>query len=515
MQRTQQLAAFYLSPLYKRPDRQAKATPLINQILKAGASGKLPANDSNLLWSRRMAAKLLASTGDYQNLLKADNLLASNSQDGSLLIEDKLALAEILAPRPEPTSRKKAIALLESVSQVQSLNEAAEIELGELYYATGGDWNSQFAKAIARFPKSLKARESYIRKLLTRSDPRSIEKATTLVTELRKIAPNYPPTFELTVRLADKLGKQKQVRDELLRRLPNMKDIKELSDSQKQTYAMFASLLVDLDDLDSAEKIYRDLAARDPKLVLELAKFLGLRRSPEQCFEKLNEVYSVERIPSILSVAMTVVRDNRDKVGNKFDAQIQKWIDAGLRENPGSITLLVMQADLFDVQKRYEDAANTYRKLLSRTDLTGMTRAVVLNNLAYLVAIAGKSAGTSVDPMKLVQEAAQILGPNSDILDTRAVVHISRQEYTAAINDLELSVTDNPTASKYFHKAVAHLRAGQRRAAVDAWQKAEELGLKRDILNRMEFDLYEQTKTEIDKLRGASVTKAEPLRKAS
>ena len=40
------------------------------------------------------------------------------------------------------------------------------------------------------------------------------------------------------------------------------------------------------------------------------------------------------------------------------------------------------------------------------------------------------------------------------------------------IDDLELSVTDGPTASKYFHKAVAHLRANQSRAASEAWEKA-------------------------------------------
>ncbi|HMC10007.1 MAG TPA: tetratricopeptide repeat protein, partial [Pirellulaceae bacterium] len=118
LQRAQQLAAFYLGPLYPRLDRAEKATPLINQILKAGADGKLTAGDTNLLWARRMAAKLLAASGDYQNSIKAEKLLRSNSQDGSLLVEDKLAMAQILATRPEPISRKKAIGLLEEIDPV-------------------------------------------------------------------------------------------------------------------------------------------------------------------------------------------------------------------------------------------------------------------------------------------------------------------------------------------------------------------------------------------------------------
>jgi hypothetical protein len=256
--------------------------------------------------------------------------------------------------------------LLEEVGQVQNLNEAGEIMLAELYYASGGDWTSHLERAIVRFPNSTRARESYIRKLLARGDPSSINRAAVLVSELRKIAPNYPAAFELTVRIADKLGRQQQVRDELLRRLPNLQNIKELSDGVRQQLIMFANLLVDLNDLDSAEKIYTELASRDPRAVFELARFLGIHRSPEQCFAKLNEVYSPERIPEILSVAMTVARERRDKTGDKFDADIQRWLDAGLRENPDSITLLVAQADMYDLQKKYDDAANVYRLTSSR-----------------------------------------------------------------------------------------------------------------------------------------------------
>ena len=83
---------------------------------------------------------------------------------------------------------------------------------------------------------------------------------------------------------------------------------------------------------------------------------------------------------------------------------------------------------------------------------------MVLNNLSFLAALAGSKAGEA-DPLALVQEAADIVGPNSDILDTRAVVYISQKKYERAIRDLEMSVTDNPTASKYYHKALAHYLA--------------------------------------------------------
>ena len=174
---------------------------------------------------------------------------------------------------------------------------------------------------------------------------------------------------------------------------------------------------------------------------------------------------------------MAVARDRRDKIGDKYDADIQRWLDAALRENPDSISLLLVQADLYDLQKKYEESADVYRKLLTRNDLKDLRRAVVLNNLAFLLAVDTSAKSGQDDPLKLVEEAAEIMGPNSDILDTRAVVLISQKHYKPAIQDLELSVTDDPTASKYYHKAVAHLRAGENRRRRRSLAKGRGLGL--------------------------------------
>jgi cellulose synthase operon protein C len=520
LNRAQQLAAFYTGPIYQRPDREAKATPLINQILKAGADKKVAANDSSLLWARRMAAKMLSSSKEYQNMLKAEKLLCSNSQEGNLLIEDKLALAEILAERPEPSSRMKAIQLLEEADKVQSLGEAAQIKLGDLYYAVGSDWSSYMSRmnnVTAKFPNSAAAREAYARKLIERGDPRSLADAAKHVQKLNELAPNSPSTFELTVRLAGKNKnpqQQQKVRALLLSRMPKLDNVKELDNGQAAGLAVMASLLTELGDLDSAEKIYTDLAARNHGAVFELAKFYGLHRDPEKCFAKLNEVYKPADLNQVLTVALAVARDRRDKIGEKFDPDIQRWLDAGLRENPDSITLLVTQADMYDLQKKYQEAADIYRKLLTRSDLEGIRRAVVLNNLAFLLAIDTSAKAGSDDPLKMVQEAADIMGPNSDILDTRAIVLIAQKDYKGAIRDLELSVTDNPTASKYYHKAVAHLGAGENQNAIKAWEKAVNMGLDRNSLNRMEFEQFDDMKSKIDQLNKRSVTQAEPRKAA-
>jgi tetratricopeptide (TPR) repeat protein len=516
--RAQQLAAFYLGTVYRQPDKQEKATPLINKILRAGAEGKLDANDPGLHWARRMGARILAATGEYQNMRKAENLLTTNAQGGTLSVEDSLEMASLLHNRPEPRSRVIAVQLLENVEENQRLGEQAHLMLAELYFKLG-DWRryqSKMREAWARFPNSAEAREQYVRKLLARGDQQSINEAKQHVVKLRELSPGSSDAFELTVRLADKLGQQQQAqaRAELARTVPNLQGVEKLSDQQLRMLDMFARLFIELDDLDSAEKIYRDLVKRDPNKSSALALFLGLHRGVEQCFETLREMYRPDRVGDVLTVATTVVREKRDEVGDKYDEEIQRWLDAGLRSDPESINLLLLQADLFDLQKRYENAASIYSNLLNRESLAGFRRAVVLNNLAFLIALAGESISTEVDALELVNEAARILGPTSDILDTRAVVWISRGEYKRAIADLELAVTDNPTPSKYFHKAQAHLETGENRAAVESWEEAEKLGLKPESLNRMEYDKFDEVKARIDQIRGPSVTQADGLRRA-
>ncbi|MCI0492415.1 MAG: tetratricopeptide repeat protein, partial [Planctomycetes bacterium] len=512
--RAQQLAAFYLGNGYSQPDRETKAALLINKILQAGADNKIKPDDANLLWARRMGARILAGTREYQKLRKAENLLASNSQGGTLSLEDKRAMAELLASRPELVSRLKATRLLEEVAEVQPLDLGGGIALGQLYDQVG-DWNGakrQLRATIGRFGDSPQAREAFIRMLLQHGERADLDEAGRQLERLRQIAPNSTATFELGVRLATKTGRQSEARQELLGRLPNLTQAETLEPARVQALNLLANLLVDLEDLDEAEKLYRLLAEKDPNQAYSLARFLGLHRNVEQGFDQLKQIYSKENVGNILAVAIAVVRERRDEIGDKFDAQVEEWFNSALLENPESINLLMAQADFRDAQQRYEDSAEIYRKLVNRPDLTDIRRAIVLNNMSYLLALTDSAGASDLDAMKLVEEAVDILGPTTDILDTRAVVHMAKGDYKKAIDDLEFSVKDTPTAAKYFHKAQAHLGAGDNKAALEAWQRAEELGLTRDGLNRLEHQRYDELKQRIDTVRTSSgaVTHAEP-----
>jgi tetratricopeptide (TPR) repeat protein len=503
----QELATFYLSQAYPRADKYAKATPLVNRILKAGANGKLKTNDPSLMWARRAAAQMLANTGDYQQLRKAENLLASNAENGTLSAEDQLRMGQILAARPDPISRRKAQQLIEQVQKDQRLSLQDDILLGRLYFARG-EWEKckrQMAETVARNPKSVDARTLFVSMILQRGNERDLNEAAAQLKKLREIAPNDVHTVQLMVQLGAKTGKEQQVRSYLLGLLPKVSKAEDIDPKQIPLMEFVASMLVTLDDLDNAEKLYQQIVARDPSKALALANFVGIYRDVDKSMQMLDAAYKPDLTEPIARIGIGVVRARRDDVGNKYDSRVQSWLDRGLLENPDSVPLLMLQAEFDDLEKNYDQAAEIYKKLLARKDVIGTTRAIVLNNLAFLVALAGNEAETGVDPLELVQKAAQILGPTADILDTEAVIYIAKGNYQQAIRDLDNSLTDNPTASKYFHKAVAHLGAGENTAAIKAWDDAHKQEKDvRSALNRMEFESYDRTKAKIEQLRSQS-----------
>jgi tetratricopeptide (TPR) repeat protein len=505
----QELATFYLSPNYPRRDKNNKATPLVNRILKAGADGELEPTDSNLMWARRAAAQMLAETGDYQKLRKAENLLASNAIDGTLPAQERLQMANILAARPDPISRNKAKQLFEQVQEDQrKLNLKDALTLGQLYYALN-QWEQckrHMRRTVLLNGDSADARALYANMLLQRGSQREITAdAKNQIERLREIAPNDVRTIQLIVQLFGKTDNEQRGRDYLLGLLPKVSDPKDLTDQQVAMLEFVAGMLVRLDDLDNAEKIYRAVVAKNPNKVLALAEFLGTKRDVDQSFEILDSVYKPELTEPVGRVGIGITRARRDEIGDKYDAKINGWLDRGLLENPDSISLLMLQAEFADVEENYDQAAGIYKKLLARSDVKEFTRAIVLNNLAFLVALADNAEEAGVNPLKLIEQAIEILGPTADILDSRAVVYIANGDYQKAIRDLDNSLTDNPTPAKYFHKAVAHLGASENTSAIKAWDDAhkddEDV---RSSLNRMEFEQYDRTKAQIEKIRAQS-----------
>ena len=80
-------------------------------------------------------------------------------------------------------------------------------------------------------------------------------------------------------------------------------------------------------------------------------------------------------------------------------------------------------ADFLDFQRRWEDVEKIYREILARKDLPSAVRGAILNNLSFLLAMQGRNQDEAA---KFIDEAVDLFGPQSDVLDTRGVVNLSK-----------------------------------------------------------------------------------------
>jgi hypothetical protein len=82
-------------------------------------------------------------------------------------------------------------------------------------------------------------------------------------------------------------------------------------------------------------------------------------------------------------------------------------------------------------------------------------------------------------------------GPLPELLDTRALVYLRLGLRTQALADLDTAIQDAPSASLFFHRALA-LLASDRAAAADSLKKARALQLARANLHPLEQPGYDQ-----------------------
>ena len=99
---------------------------------------------------------------------------------------------------------------------------------------------------------------------------------------------------------------------------------------------------------------------------------------------------------------------------------------------------------------------------------------MVLNNLAYVMALAGRRDR----PVELVREAETLLGPTADLIDTEGFVRYTRGELDQAIERYEEAIrSGTETSHKLFHLALALDKKGETDTARERWQRAAELKL--------------------------------------
>lgn len=450
---------------YLRAGRLDPARKHLDQLLNvAGRDPK--ANQEMLAWGRRMKAQVLAESGDYQQLQQAQALLEQNSSQGKLDPQDLRTQAVILARSSDRNARLKAISLLESAQPNASALTAEDQFLLAQLYDNVDRWNDcheRMLELLAQHPKENRYVASFIQMLLAHDAP--AEELNLWVSRLEENEPESAMTKIAKARVLAKAGKTAEATALLESLIPRPTPL------DKVAYLRdVATLLEEIKQYEPARKLLVEFAEKTPDGSLNLAAFLGRHGTAEEALDQCETARKDLPLPTVLPTAVNVLRSQGDKARPEDFRRVEAWFEQA-KDKADSKAVQLQLASLRDLQDRYDDLIQVYRDFLQRKDLTDRERAVVWNNLAYVLA----GSGTEVpEAQKLIHQAIGIAGPTPELLDTRGLVALALGKPQEAAADFRQSIAEKPSGLKHFHLALAHRAAGDRDAARQALKVAHE-----------------------------------------
>ncbi|QDT71194.1 tetratricopeptide repeat protein [Lacipirellula limnantheis] len=496
------LAEFYLQWASANEANRGKAAVYLNKLLKASYEGKLKEGDPSGPWARRQAAKMLAATGELKDLVRAEKLLSAAFDGKGATPEDYDQLVDLLSLRGDPASRQRAVDTLRKVKQLRGgLTPEREIQLGHLLFELG-DWEAarqQMLDAIGKFPNDARLQTAYASMLIGRKE---FEEAALRITRLAGNPELAGSVNELRLRLASARGDKDEVRNMLKAMTPNLT---KLNEEQLKYVRALAQTADGAGDHEYALTLLQEYARRAPDAAIELARMQSLYGNVDEGLASLRAA-APQSLDDSMRIAVEVLRARRDEDPAKLDAAVEQIVRSGLRDDPESARRLVLEAEMLEVQEKFDESIAAYQKLLARDDVPVLVRATALNNLAFILALKSTTPEQLQLALKSANEAIELLGPISDVLDTRALVYLKLQQYDQAAADMKEAVKMNPTASKYYHLAAALLGAGDEAGAVAAWKQAEAESIGPEAVSKLERQDLEGFIKQIEQASAAGAT---------
>lgn len=414
------------------------------------------------VWARRTLAELLAENANYRSTLQAVAMVGENLDvSGRLPPEDMAVQVKLLSRRGEPACWRQAIDLLDKIAAQRPLTMVEQIQLSELQEKTGR-WEEARSGLITicstpSVPPAFIA--LLVEKLIAHDE---LVAARTWMRLLRKQIPDSAATHALEARLALAQNDREAAVASARKLLPDAE-----GDAIPEEQAVgTAKLLEDLGFAKAADRIIARLPEDSPDAVLVKVGFFGRQRRPEEALNLLEKRWESLPLERVIQAGFDVVRNQDDPSAHA--GRLAAWLTKARREDPGSVMLAVMLAELRDIEGKPAEMETIYREMLARTDMPPRVQAIVANNLAFHLATPASAA----EARRLIDSAIGELGPHPDLLDTRGMINLAAGDAARAVADLREAALD-PTPLKLLHLACAELAAGNTDAARAALGQAK------------------------------------------
>jgi tetratricopeptide (TPR) repeat protein len=443
--------------------------------LRALVEGKVSATEADLAWARRALALTLSSTPGPKRFAEALDLVGLKldtkgdpadgaAPQGGWTPEDQVTRARVLATQQRRPFRVRAVALLEEAQKRRALDGDDQLLLAQLYQAMGPEavwWakaREQMQVLVGAHPRNPMYLSFYAQGLLQHGDYGEAERIIGRLEQLEKGRQASLGAAELKARVLELRGQGRQA-------LAVLKAYAEAPDARPDRALLYAGLLARLGQLKEA----LDVCER------------ALKTCPPE---------------AVGGASVAVLRDSQPAPGKPDDGwkaqgkRVEGWLSKALTRAPDSLPLCLQLADLLDLTGRPAEAEARYRQALKREPFNP----VAVNNLSWLLAQRKESAAEAV---ALIGKAVEARGPRAELLDTRAVAHLTLGQTQQALADLEQALADAPTPAKYFHLARSHHMARNPEAARQALTRATAAGLSAERLHPAERETYRRLVAEL------------------
>jgi tetratricopeptide (TPR) repeat protein len=494
---SRRMAEFYLIWSSQNASNREKAAPFINRILRAVHEGIIESDHPDATWARRQTARILASSGDYQLSQQALQILSDSSASDSDRNTDAILAAQILATRKDPISVLKAIEQLEKIKKEHGLPLRTSLELAAIL-DRAGEWKkceSHLIDLIGKHGSNSSVWSAYISLLI---DHDELNLAEQRLVRLEELVGKIPMTLQLRARLAAAGGDRAQTRAILQSMIPA--NLRLVDDKQLVDIRNIAQFAAELDEQQIAQQLFELVVKRQPEMIMLLVQYLAKHGDPANAVHLMKQLFPTRK-DSIVQLAVQMLQQRREEFGDQYDEEIAQFVSEAIREDPESVHRKLFQAQLFEVLEQYPESIQAYEQILAHDDTPKKIRATTMNNISFLWALRGERLDEAA---AYILEAEAILGPIADILDTKAVIAIAREQYDDAVRIMALSLTVKPTAAKWFHMAHAKLMAGDSAGAIQAWDNAMELDLSMEKLSKLEEKSYQRTAKQIADMKSKS-----------
>ena len=487
-----------LAKVYLASNQREKAAATLAQMIKSEPA-HTPKPKRSVAWARRALAEMISQNSTYEDFKKALALIEDNTAEEAILRpEDLFMYSQICARRPEAVTHREAIVKLERARDQRRLSDNELLVLAELYQRQDR-WTECKSVMLDLLTRHAEDANYIVPWLSWAIDKKDYSTARTWV---KKVPQDSLPAVRTRAHLFANAGNV----DQAIRTVAEMVKKQDRTVAGVPSLSALAGVLEELGEFEPkafrlAERVWQAIVKIDPRRTLQLAAFYNRRddnQSAEAALQQCAAAFQLGKTRQLasLQMALFVIRKQYGRLMNdpKNEQQVRTLFAQAIKDHPESGTLLVLRSEFEDLMGNHDESMSLLRQFLERKDTHPRERALVQNNLAYKLGVRDESEESS----RLIEEAIRILGPRSDLLDTKGVVQIAEGDYDGAIESVSMAIDQGgPEALKYFHSALAHWKSGDKNAAVVAMQDALQMDIDPATMIGAERQKFEDLRREM------------------